>query len=359
MKKMTLKSKITTGVIAASLLSTTAFAYANTNAGAQFTTWGQAQINAAKAAVQSALAGSLSTAQTNINSQANSDRDTAKGNIDAAGTAEKDDTKSKIEGKLAEHIASLQAALAAFMSTIGADFDTFVAAQNGNTTASLNSQYATLSANITSVLTAAKNTNVTDVTEQSLLVKGQATSDLIKEINRVKAALAAEVQSQQTTAQNEVNTYLTNEVNRINGLLDTLISGLETDAKNAITAAGQSVEDSAIANFERVISRIGVETPLAIDPQKLRWIRGQIGDGKVSFRVENSNEFDVVFRYKFKATVGGGQTGGVTETPYAQNTAQPGTTSFTFNAPFAGGELEVEWLDHNGVWQDADVRGVF
>lgn len=359
---MSLKGKIATGVVAAGLLGSSTFVFANTNAGTQFTAWGQAQIDAAKAAVSTAIHGSLSTAQTNIDNKATTDRDASKGRIDAAGTAEKADTKSKIEGKLAEHVASLEAAFQTFMNSIGGDFDNLVLAENNNTTNTLNGQYDTLNTNITAVLNAAKDANVKDVTEQSLLVKGQATSDLIKKINQVKADLAAEVQNQQTIAQGEVDAHLTAEVNRINGQLDSLISGLETTAKDAIAAAGQSVEDSAIANFERVISRIGVETPLKVDRQKLSWEYTRVDDKTSKFKVTNSNEFDVVFRYKFVSD--GVEANGVSETPYAESNAKPGVNTLTFTVDQfkvwgfkldKPGYLVIEYLDETGNFKYAEV----
>ena len=124
---------------------------------------------------------------------------------------------------------------------------------------------------------------------------------MIKEINRVKQALTDEIATQQTTAQGEVNDYLAAEVTRINSQLDTLVAGLEAQAKNEIAAAGQAVEDSAIANFDRVIDRVGVETPITVDPQKLHWnYFSDSNNKKVTFKVTNSNEFDVVFRYTFE-----------------------------------------------------------
>jgi hypothetical protein len=364
MKIKSVKGKIATGVVAATLLGSSTFAFANTNAGAQFKIWGENQIAAAKAAVSQALAGNLQTAKSGIDSKATADKNAAEGRINQAGTDEKADTKSKIETKLAEHIQSLQDQLAAFMLSIGGDFGALVTAENNNTTSSLNSQYAALSTNITTVLNSAKDANVKDVTEQSLLVKGQATSDLIKEINRVKKALADEVASQQTTANSQVTAHLNSEVIRINGQLDALIGGLETNAKAAITAAGQSVEDSAIANFDRVISLTQTETPIKVDPQKLNWVLNPFTNGKAVFKVTNTNEFDVVFRYKFIKL--SGQTGGVSETPYAESVANAGETSLTFDADQlrvwgvnvdVPGWLSVDYLDENGQWKNVGQLG--
>ncbi|MEH6938340.1 hypothetical protein V7056_10825 [Bacillus sp. JJ664] len=353
---LSLKGKIAAGIAAATILGSTGVAFANTNAGVQFKAWGDAKITAAMDAVKAALAGEIPNAQASINSKANTDRDAAKGRIDAAGVAEKSDTKSKIEAKLAEHISSLQNALAAFMSSIGGDFDSLVNAEKGNTTSTLNDQYSGLQTNITSVLNNAKAANVKDVTDSSLLVKGKATSDLIKEINRVKSELAAEVESQKNTATSEVLAHLTSEVARINGQLDTLIAGLESSAKTAIEEAGQSVEDSAIANFDRVINLIQTETPIKVDEQKLSWEAGRYNDNKIKFKVKNSNEFDVVFRYHFETP--NHNTGGVSETPFAQSVASPGVKEFTFDvSKFVGvdlgGLLVVEYLDEDGNYKHA------
>ncbi|MDZ5473330.1 hypothetical protein SM124_16550 [Bacillus sp. 31A1R] len=368
MKKIQIKSvkgKIVAGVVAASVLSTSAFAFADTNAGKQFTAWGQLQIDAAKAAVQSAIDGSRTTAQTKVENDAKAGRDAAEGQINSAGAGEKADTKTKIEGKLAEHVASLTAALQTFMDNIGADFDAVVAEENTETTTNLNNQYNTLEANITSVLTAAKNTNVNDVTEQSLLVKGKATSDLIKKINEVKSALQAEIDRQKKDADSEVSDHLASEVARINNAITGLISGLETEAKTAIAAAGQKVEDSAIANFERVINRIGVETPVVVDPQRLDWVVtkkfGGAFDGKIKFKVTNTNEFDVVFRYQFRDLKGA--QGGVTETPFAESSVKPGVEELEFNnipVPVLGaGTLYIEYMDENGDFQYAAELGLW
>jgi hypothetical protein len=351
MKKVkTVKGKIATGVIAASLVGTFTFAFASTNAGTQFTAWGQSQIDAAKSAIEDSIDGSRASALSKVDLEAKADRDAAKVNVDQAGAEEKTDTKSKIEGKLAEHVTSLQAALATFMSSIGGDFDTLVTTENGETTSKLNTLNASLSTDITNVLTAAKESNVNNVTEQSLLVKGQATSDLIKEINRVKSALQAQIDSEKLTAQGEVDAHLLSEVNRINGLLDTLISGLENSAKEAIAAAGLAVENSADANFDRVISRLGVETPLKVDPQDIQVIETSKKDGILKFKVVNSNEFDVVFRYQYR--VFGGE-GGVSETPYAESAAQPGEIAMEFDTwKFFGrdvpGTLFIQYMDENG-----------
>jgi hypothetical protein len=366
MKKMSVKNKIATGVIAASLLGSTSFVFANSNAGSQFKAWGDAQVQAAKTAVQSALNGEVSTAQTTIGNTATTKRDAAKGRIDQAATDEKTDTKTNIESKLAEHVASLQLAFSTFMNSIGGDFDTFVAAQNQNTTSTLNDQYNTLSTNITTVLNAAKVADVQDVTEQSLLVKGKATSDLIQKINQVKSDLAIEVQSQQTTAQGEVDAHLTAEVTRINGQLDTLISGLETSAKNAISAAGQAVEDSATANFDRVINLTQTETPITVDPQKLKWVVTKKDDGSVKFTVTNSNEFDVVFKYQFVNP--DGSVGGVSQTPFAESVAKPGVTTLTFDVDQfniwgfhldKGGVIAIQYMEENGQFKSVLDVGLY
>ncbi|MEH7255770.1 hypothetical protein V7111_27050, partial [Neobacillus niacini] len=255
--------------------------------------------------------------------------------------------------------------LQGFLQSIGANFDLLVTTENGKTTKSLNDLNASLTADITTVLNAAKDANVKDVTEQSLLVKGQATSDLIKEINRVKKLLADEVASQKTTAQGKVDAHLTAEVARINGLLTTLISGLETTAKTAIETAGSTVEQSAYDNFDRVISLTQTETPIKVDPQKLKWEAGKFipgaFDGKIKFKVTNTNEFDVVFRYRFVSL--DSNQGGVSETPFAENNAKPGVTEFTFdNIPFpaaGAGTLYVEYLDENGAFKYGAEFGLY
>jgi hypothetical protein len=355
MKKMTLKGKIATGVVAASLIGSSTFAFATTNAGTQFTAWGQAQIDAAKTAVQNAQADGLATGKRQIEDKANADRNASEGRINQAGTDEKADTKSAIETRLGEHMSSLQAALAAFMGSIDGDFDALVLAENNETTSDLNTQYDGLAANITSVLNAAKDRNVEDVTEASLLVKGKATSDLIKEINRVKSELAAEVASQQSTATQEVMDHLEDEVTRINNQLDTLISGLESTATAAILAAGQSVEDSAIQNFENVISLTGVQTPLVVDPQKLDWKFENARDGKLKFEVTNRNAFDVVFEYEFRAE-DKPNVGGVSETLAANLTPGKNTMYFDVNKFWGfdkGGVLVIRYLDENGQFKYA------
>jgi hypothetical protein len=354
MKKFTLKSKIITGVVVASVIGSSTFAFANTNAGTQFTAWGQAQIDAAKTAVQTDLAGKLQTAQNSINTKAANDKAAAEGRINQSGTDEKADTKSKIEAQLAAHVASLTNALASFMASIGGDFDTLVSGSNSNTTSTLNHQYNLLSSDITTVLNAAQTRNVKDVTEQSLLVKGKATSELIQEINRVKSALAAEVASQKATATTEVTNHLNAEVARINGQLDTLISGLETAAKNAIATAGQSVEDSAMANFERVIELIENDNPIKVDKQKLEVSNQLTPDGKIKWTVENKNEFDIVYTWKHVST----GAGGVLETVYAEGRANADRgESVFYTAPTnMNGKVIIEWLDENGNKQTAEKK---
>jgi hypothetical protein len=350
MKKMTLKGKIATGVVAASIIGSSTFAFASTNAGEQFRIWGQAQIDAAKTAVDTAQDSALSTNQTTIGNEAAADRDASEGRINQAGANEVTDTETKIKGKLAEHVASLQAQLATFLAAIGGDFDALVNAENDETTGALDTQYTALETNISNVLTAAKNRNVEEVTEASLLVKGKATSDLIIEINRVKKALADEVASQKATATTEVMDHLESEVNRINGQLDTLISGLESAATTAIAAAGQSVEDSAIANFERVISQTGVQTPIVVDPQKLDWKFENARDGKMKFEVTNRNAFDVVFEYEF-VTPGKPNNTGVSETPYASLAPGKNTMYFDVNKLLGfdrSAILVIRYLDENG-----------
>lgn len=366
MKKIkTVKGKIATGVIAASIIGTSTFAFANTNAGTQFGAWGQAQIDAAKAAIVAAIGDDRTNALSNAEDKANTDRDAAEGRVNQAGTDEKADTKTKIETRLGEHMASLQAALATFMANIGGDFDTLVAAENGKTTSDLNNKYNTLSANITDVLTAANARNVEDVTEQSLLVKGQATSDLIKEINRVKSALQTEIDNQKATAEGEVDAHLTSEVNRINGQLDSLISGLETAAKADIAAAGLAVEQSADANFDKVIGLLQTNTPIVVDGQKLSWKLNGISNGVAKFEVVNRNEFDVVFKYGFHNDIDGNlDDSGVSETLSAN--VRPGKTELVFDVhqllTFFGpldlpGLAYVQWLDENGQWQDDFAAG--
>jgi hypothetical protein len=352
MKKFTLKSKIVTGVVVASVIGSSTFAFANTNAGTQFTAWGQAQIDAAKTAVQTDLAGKLATQQAAINTKAANDKAAAEGRINQAGTDEKADTKSNIEAKLAEHVTSLGTALQTFLNAIGADFDSLVSTSNSNTTSTLNHQYNLLNSDITTVLTAAQTRNVEDVTEQSLLVKGKATSDLIKEINRVKSELAAEVASQKTTATTEVTNHLNSEVARINGLLDSLISGLETSAKNAIAAAGLAVETSAIANFERVIDLIENDNPIQVDKQKLEVSNRLTPDGKIIWTVENRNEFDIVYTWKH-VSLGAG---GVLETVYAEGRANADRgESVFYTAPTnRNGKVIIEWLDEKGNKQTAE-----
>jgi hypothetical protein len=352
MKKFTLKSKIVTGVVVASVIGSSTFAFANTNAGTQFTAWGQAQINAAKTAVQTDLAGKLATQQAAINTKAATDKAAAEGRINQAGTDEKADTKSKIEAKLAAHVASLGTALQTFLAAIGGDFDTLVSTSNSNTTSTLNHQYNQLNTDITTVLNAAKATNVNNVTEESLLVKGKATSDLIKEINRVKSELTARVNSEKATATTEVTTYLNTEVARINGQLDSLISGLETAAKADIAAAGLAVENSAIANFERVINLIDNNNPIKVDKQKLGVSNWLTPDGKIKWSVENMNEFDIVYKWKH-VSIGAG---GVQETVYAEGRANAdrGESEFYTSPTNKNGIVIIEWLDENGNKQTAE-----
>lgn len=354
-----MKKTLLTGALAVGLIGSSSLAFANTNAGTQFTTWGQAQIDAAKTAIQNSIGASRTTAQSGINTKATTDRNASEGRINQAGTDEKADTKNKIEAKLAEHVSSLQAALATFMSTIGGDFDALVLAEKSKTTGNLNSQYTDLQINITSVLNAAKETQKKEVTEASLLVKGKATSDLIKEINRVKSELAATIANEKATAQGEVDAHLLSEVNRINGQLDALILGLETTAKNVIADAGQEVENSAYTNFERVIALTGTETPIKVDKQKLSWsLYSPPFDNKVKIKVTNSNEFDVVFQYKFE-TFNGSETGGVSETPFAKSSVNPGEKVLEFIVPDGflnidmGGRLVIEYLDENGQFKRA------
>jgi hypothetical protein len=354
MKKFTLKSKIVTGVVVASVIGSSTFAFANTNAGTQFTAWGQAQIDAAKTAVKNDLAGKLQTAQTSINTKAANDKAAAEGRINQAGTDEKADTKSKIEAKLAAHVASLGTALQTFLDTIGGDFDSLVSTSNSNTTSTLNHQYNQLNTDITTVLNAAKATNVKSVTEESLLVKGKATSDLIKEINRVKSVLDAKVKSEKATATTEVTTYLNTEVSRINGLLDSLISGLETSAKDAIAAAGLAVETSAIANFERVIELIENDNPIKVDKQKLEVSNQLTPDGKIKWTVENKNDFDIVYTWKHIST----GVGGVLETVYAEGRANAdrGESVFYTVPTNNNGKVVIEWLDEKGAKETAEKK---
>jgi hypothetical protein len=354
MKKFTLKSKIVTGVVVASVIGSSTFAFANTNAGTQFTAWGQTQINAAKTAVQTDLAGKLATQQAAINTKAATDKGAAEGRINQAGTDEKADTKSKIEDKLAAHVASLGTALQAFLAAIGDDFDTLVSTSNSNTTSTLNHQYNQLNTDITTVLNAAKATNVNSVTEESLLVKGKATSDLIKEINRVKSELAARVNSEKATATTEVTNHLTSEVARINGLLDSLISGLETNAKADIAAAGLAVETSTFANFERVINLIENNNPIKVDKQKLTVSNNLTPDGKIKWSVENKNEFDIVYKWKHVSS----EAGGVQETVYAEGRANAdrGESVFYTSPSDKNGKVIIEWLDEKGNKQSAEMN---
>jgi hypothetical protein len=359
MKIKTVKGKIAAGVVAASVLSTSAFAFANTNAGTQFTAWGEAQITAALNAIGQKAGTDRTAAQNQISTDAAADQNTAKGKIDAAGTAEKAETKTNIEAKLGEHLASLKDAFDAFTASIGGRFDAKVNAENGTTTNALNTQYSQLSASITNALNAAKASNVESVTEESLLVKGKATSDLIKAINKAKSDLAASIETEEATANTEVAAHLTSEVDRINGQLDTLIGTLETSAKTAIQNAGNSVEASAIANFERVISRTQVETPIEVDKQKIEWTKSSpMTNGKVQFTVKNSNEFDVVFRYKFVSV--GKEAGGVSETTFAESSVTPGTNVMNFDVnkfkTIFGkfdqpGVLVIEYLNENGQFE--------
>jgi hypothetical protein len=368
MKKLSLKSKIVTGVVVASVIGSSTFAFANTNAGTQFTAWGQAQIDAAKGAVRSSLATELANQQTAINSKASTDKAAAEGKINQAGTDEKADTKSKIEAKLADHVASLRTALQTFLAAIGGDFDTLVSASNSNTTSTLNHQYNQLNADITTVLNAAKAANVKSVTDESLAVKGRATSDLIKEINSVKQQLADRIKSEKDTATSEVLGHLTSEVTRINNLLDTLIAGLENTAKSEIAAAGKAVEDSAIANFERVINLTQTKTPILVDEQKLDWVAERRTDGSIKFTVTNKNEFDVVYRYTFLSNKGF-EVVGIDETKFAEDSATPGVSTRIFDTETlkvwgipvidVGGILFVQYLDENGNWVTGTEIGLY
>ncbi|MFK9093337.1 hypothetical protein [Bacillus salipaludis] len=359
--KKSVKVKIATGVIAASLLGSTGYAFANSNAGSQLKAWGDSQIAAVKQALSKDNSTATTAAVNKFNSDSATKRDNSKKAIDQAGTAEKADREKNIKDKLAEHVASLQAALADYVSTIGGDFDTFVGTEKGKTTKSLNDQLPALTASINSVLQKAQSDNVNSVTEASLLVKGQATSDLIKEINRVKGELQKLVDSEKATAKGELDAHLVSVVTDVNKKIEDLISGLETTAKNEIGKAGKAVEDSAVANFDRVINRLDKETPLVIDPQKIKWEIGAPYNGKIHFKVTNTNEFDVVFKYKFTGLTN--TESGVSETPFATSTSKPGVTEFDFSEIdgifVGGGTLQIQWLDQNGVWQSAGEFGPF
>jgi DNA polymerase elongation subunit (family B) len=165
-----------------------------------------------------------------------------------------------------------------------------------------------------------------------------------------------------------VNAHLASEVTRINGQLDTLISQLETAAKTAIAKAGQDVEDSATANFERVINLTQTNTPIKVDAQKLKWVAEKRTDGSVKFTVTNENKFDVVFRYAFLSNDGIEQ-GGVSETKYAESNAKPGVTVLEFDTETlkkwgikfidVGGVLVVQYLDENGKFQHGAEIGFY
>ncbi|MED4204102.1 hypothetical protein [Neobacillus mesonae] len=353
MKIKSIKGKIAAGAIAVTVIGSSTFAFANTNAGSQFKAWGDAQIAAAKLAISDALAGSLKTAKDRIESKASANKNAAEGRINQAGTDEKAETKSNIEAKLKEHIDSLTSQLATFLATIGGDFNALVTAENNNTTSSLDGQYSALETNITIVLNEAKDTNVRDVTEQSLLVKGEATSKLIQEINRVKQELADEVASQKTAANNKVTTHLNDGVTRINGQLDSLISGLEIAARNSIANAGQDVEDSAAANFDRVINLISDNAPIKVDKQKLQ-VSNKLVNGNMEWTVTNKNDFDVVFTWRHVKT----GAGGVLETEYAKGKGDVGagkTTFFTTPTDKTGSVI-IEWLDEKGTKQSMEVK---
>lgn len=360
MKKIkTVKGKIAAGVVVASVLSTSAFAFANTNAGAQFTAWGESQVRAALEAIGVKAGTERTAAQGTINTKATNDQNASTNRIDAAGTAEKKQTKENIEKKLGEHLASLTSAFNAFSASLGGKFDEKVSAENGKTTTDLNTQYTNLSTSIKNALNAAKDSNVESVTEESLLVKGKATSDLIKAINKAKSDLAALIANEKAIADGEIASHLNSEVVRINDQLDTLISDLESSAITAIETAGNTVEASAITNFERVISRTQVETPIKVDKQKIEWsVSSPISNGKVQFTVKNTNEFDVVFRYKFVSE--GKEAGGVSETTYAESSVAPGTNVMNFDVNkyrtiFGNfdkpGVLVIEYLNENGQFE--------
>ncbi|MFK9093336.1 hypothetical protein [Bacillus salipaludis] len=351
--KKSVKAKIATGVIAASLLGSTGYVFANSNAGSQLKAWGDSQIAAAKQALTKDNSTATIAAVNKFNSDSATKRDNSKKAIDQAGTAEKADTEKNIKDKLAEHVASLQTALADYVSTIGGDFDTFVGTEKGKITKSLNDQLPALTASINSVLQKAQSDNVNSVTDASLLVKGQATSDLIKEINRVKGELQKLVDSEKATAKGELDAHLASEVTTVNGLIDSLISSLETSAKTAIGDAGQTVEDSANANFERVINLIGNNQPISVDKQKLE-VSNKLENGKIKWTVTNKNNFDVVFIWRHVKT----GAGGVLETTFAEGNGQAraGESTFFTTPTDKNGSIIIEWLDENGKKQNTEVK---
>ncbi|MFP7297962.1 hypothetical protein [Neobacillus niacini] len=364
------KAKIATGVIAATVIGSSTFAFANTNAGEQFKAWADKQIQTALNTVSGSIDASRATALADEERDANADRDTAEGRINGVGDEESKTTATAINDKLKEHIDSLESEFQAYMISVGEDFTDLVSDENGDTTDDFKALYTRLSSNIETVLKAAKDRNVKEVTEESLLVKGEATSKLIQKINQVKSDLQAEINRLQGDAQDAVDEHLQDEVDDFNSLLAGLIADLEEAAGEAIATAGQAVEDSAIANFENVIALTQTNTPIEVDEQKLAWdvnLDGWDGlkemfDGNITFTVTNENAFDVVFKYTFEGVfVDKWDEDGVRETLSAESSAKPGVTTMTFKnakVPAVGSAvLKIEYLDENGVWQDVDQLG--
>jgi hypothetical protein len=366
MKKMTLKGKIATGVVAASIIGTSTFAFASTTAGGQFKAWGQDKIDAAMETVSQNLADDTTTASNQINTDANTGRDAAEEAIDNSGETTTTTTTGNIDAKVKAHMKELTDALAEFMSSIGGDFDDFVEAENEGTSNTLEAQRTALKSSINSVLSQAHSDNLTMVTNESLLAKGTATAQLIQKINEVKSDLSDEVTSQQNIAQGEVDQYLSDLVDDINTELENLIKTLKDNAIAEIEAEGARIQQSAYDNFDRVINLIDSDKEIEVDEQSLVWnFWRSATDKKVNFTVVNQNAFDVVFQYKFvsKNVVDGG----VSETPYAGGFLQPGTTTLSFDVEqYRGifginfdedGELLVEYLDENGNVVSSDVVG--
>ncbi|MET3193284.1 hypothetical protein [Bacillus sp. OAE603] len=346
---LSLKGKIAVGLAAATLLSSTGVAFANSNAGTQFGVWADARIQAAQNAVGLALGLSKANALNTLQNETNTKKNTAVSEVNTAAQTESNATQAAIQAKLDEHVASLQSAFNSYSSTLGAKFDAFVALQNAATQSSFSQKVAELTGQLTTAITSAQAAGVEKVTEESLLKKSQATSDLIAKINKVKADLQALINAEQNTATTEVNAFLTSQVNGANTALNNTIETLKANAVAAFAVAGQDVEDSAILNFDKVISRLDKETPIKVDVQKLKVIDLGIIDGNRTYKVENTNEFDVVYKWKLTFT----NADGVSETKSKEGSAAMGVSYF--NTPVLGGVVLIQWQNENGDWVTGSI----
>lgn len=341
---LSLKGKIAAGLAAATLLSSTGVAFANSNAGAQFGIWAEGRILAAKNAISGALGTSTSNALSTLQTETNANQSTAVGEVNAAAQTESTTTQEAIQAKLNAHLTSLQSAYDQYAAGLGAQFDAFVSLQNNATQSSFSQKVADLSGQLTTAIKGAQAEGVNKVTEESLLKKSQATSELIAKINKVKGDLQALINAEQTSASTEVNAFLALQVTGANNALDGTIATLKAEAVEAFTAAGQSVEDSAILNFDKVISRLDKETPIRVDVQKLKVIDLGIIDGNRTYKVENTNEFDVVYKWKLTFT----NSAGVSETKSKEGSATKGVSYF--DTPVLGGIVTIQWQNENGDW---------